>query len=350
MLLSILIYCCVGHIIAQSNITFTNLTDVIQLTAMEPIYEYNFWACSVVPYIDMKSMNNYYWIATLKPKGVVSNIYDINKLNQYNDTLNSNLSSSLPFEIGIDDIHQTDHSNMGQCESPSDNNIITCYSDTNAIKCTIFNYTNNTLSSQFTVNHPSVDIYVLSPQVLCKHHEYIIFYLRSIPWVNEQRKYSILYTSLNMAGDILSMDVDLNIQGLEGQGVLALTTQSFNDSIFLIIGASVTQTSVWIGYYDYNENNNSNTIKVIQVPTFTIDLLISYDIITLNVTDNCCFVMIYSQYEIPGYVSMYASTIDIYGNMLFKEEIQYPILDVPLGSTVELKMINNISSNSKYFL
>eukprot|EP01084_Bolivina_argentea_P194976 334594_1 len=355
MLLCLFSYFCIDCIIAQS-ITFINLTDITELTSMEPISSsYDPWISPVTTYVDMKSMKNYYWITTFRQKGVVSNIYDINKLIQYNHERNYNLSSSLPFEIADNGTAQL-YDTIGQCKSPSNNNIITCYSDyshyynISTIKCTIFNDTDNTLSSQFIVSKPANNEKKTSrnPQILCKHDKYIILYTKFL----EEDQPNIAYTALDIGGDILLRDVDLHLLAPNIYIYMEMRITSFNNSIFLITGLG-GKILGWIGHYHENQNNDTFPINVMPQPSFTINVLIvSFDIITINVTNNCCFLMIYQFYWSVGVgTSMNASIIDSDGNILLQQMLLYSLsAPINIGSIVELQMINKNNSNSKYFL
>ena len=146
----------------------------------------------------------------------------------HSSSSNSNLTSSLPFIL---DGFEPDPTSIGQCTSPTTNDIISCYNggDTN-LYCWIFSSISKSLSSHFIVNNNETEglLFVQYPQILCVEKEYIVFYLRE----NYEQAFDIAYTRVNLDGSITSQnrDISLNASFLTQFSVERLIVTSFNTS------------------------------------------------------------------------------------------------------------------------
>ncbi len=350
----LLLFCfCISITAAAQNVIITNVSKIIELKVLEPM---NLNAeCSITSYIDeTNTESNLYWISAIKPGSIIANIYD-DQVIQYNSSTNTILSQSLPFDI------DGDHPNalpLGQCKSPATNDLIICYNGGDAlyannkyIYCAIFNYKNSTLSNKFIINDPNAQglEFVAYPQILCHTNGYVVFYSRYIGDSN-----TIAYTLLDIDGNILSKEQIIKTKQEDIEANCFQMTP-FNNSLFLLTMAYFNNNGP-IGWIGFDHVNDGNKINLMSTSSFTIidtthKNIDNYNSISLNVSNDCCFIVMYTMYFSLNKNSLYVSVFDINGNKVIGTDVLISReADAYFPGGIELSNLNKLSSNSKYFL
>ena len=343
------------------TVSIKNVSDMIELKAMESTNLNP--QCIISPYIDQNG-GNLYWISGTQPANLISNIYD-NQLLQYNNSNDMILTNSLPFNVSHGSDIPDDALGFPQCTSPANNDIIMCYaggddpSMKKEILCAIFNDKNSTLSNTFIINNSSnPDIESVSfPQIICQSNGYVVFYLSDGYHGFIKPGIMAEYTVLDLEGNILVQDQEINAKDEQfsqnDESFFQLT--AFNDSLFLLTLSFFGDGEGPIGWIVYDEIDNGNTMTIMNRSYFRIVTppnMISdaYTTISLNVSNECCFVTMYQMVHNASYESLYVALMDINGNKITKNDYLISIVEggsFPGG--IELKMLNN-DDGSQYFL
>ena len=170
----------------------------------------------------------------------------------------------------------------------------------------------------------------------------------------------ISYSIINQDNKLIICDINLNITHPEGfePAILNVILSKFNDNLFLITMTYYNFYKLigWIGHYNESTGlvdvSNKNYLEIVNNNN-VFDFENYGNAISLNITQNCCFIIPYFTNNNVTTNTLYMTIIDMNGNKVLNNNDKYITVlnNSNICGTIQLTMINddNNNYNKKYF-